>query len=247
MRVHESYLDLMTPTGAMRTYCYQPLTNKEARYPGLLLYSEIFQQTGPIKRLALSLAAAGYLVMVPEIYHEHEPLGTVLSYDESGRDKGNLYKTLTLTSSIDADAATCIHALFDHPNCNGQIGSIGFCIGGHLALRAALHPAIKAAACFYPTDLHLGSFGPNNPADTLQRVAEIKGELLFIWGRQDPHVPKEGRFAVYQALEEGKCCFSWLEVNAEHAFMRDEGPRYDAALSRQALSLALDLFQRALL
>ncbi|MDF2550550.1 MAG: clcD 3 [Chlamydiales bacterium] len=249
MKVQESYLDLTTPTGPMRTYCYLPQVRegKSARYAGLLLYSEIFQQTGPIKRLALSFASQGYLVMVPEIYHQHEPAGTVLAYDESGRDKGNRYKCQTKLSSFDADAAAVIQALLEHPNCNGQVGAVGFCIGGHFALRAALHPAVQAAACFYPTDVHSGTLGEGKQADTLQRFAEIKGELLFIWGRQDPHVPPEGRSSIYRALEEAKCLFSWHEVNAEHAFMRDEGPRFDAALARQSLGLALDLFRRALL
>ena len=43
-------VDLKTPTGPMRTYIFRPVA--EGRYPGLLLYSEIFQVTGPIRRAA---------------------------------------------------------------------------------------------------------------------------------------------------------------------------------------------------
>jgi carboxymethylenebutenolidase len=35
-------------------------------------------------------------------------------------------------------------------------------------------------------------------------------------------------------------------VNGQHAFLRDEGARYDAELARQTLGLALDLFHRRL-
>ena len=42
--------DLTTPTGPMRTYLFRPVV--EGRYPGLVLYSEIFQVTGPIRRTA---------------------------------------------------------------------------------------------------------------------------------------------------------------------------------------------------
>ncbi len=42
--------DVPTPTGPMRTYLFRPVA--EGRYPGLVLYSEIFQVTGPIRRAA---------------------------------------------------------------------------------------------------------------------------------------------------------------------------------------------------
>jgi hypothetical protein len=45
-------VDIHTSTGPMRTYLFRPVT--EERYPGLLLYSEIFQVTGPIRRAAAS-------------------------------------------------------------------------------------------------------------------------------------------------------------------------------------------------
>jgi len=61
-------VDIDTSTGPMRTYLFRPAT--EGRYPGLLLFSEIFQVTGPIRRAAAMLASHGFVVAVPEIYHE---------------------------------------------------------------------------------------------------------------------------------------------------------------------------------
>ncbi|HKX26390.1 MAG TPA: dienelactone hydrolase family protein, partial [Blastocatellia bacterium] len=63
---HES-VDLQTPTGLMRTYILRPAA--EGSYPGILLFSEIFQVTGPIRRAAAMLAGHGFVVAVPEIYH----------------------------------------------------------------------------------------------------------------------------------------------------------------------------------
>ncbi len=39
-------VDVYTSTGPMRTYLFRPAT--EGRYPGLLLFSEMFQVTAPI-------------------------------------------------------------------------------------------------------------------------------------------------------------------------------------------------------
>jgi carboxymethylenebutenolidase len=247
MIVRSEFRDLDTPTGPMRTYVYTPVAPAAGtRFPGLLLYPEIFQQTAPIVRLSVQLASHGHVVMAPEIYHEHEPAGTVLRYDDEGRDKGMAYKFGTPLSTFDADAEVVVRALREHPSCHGRIGTVGFCIGGHLALRAALRPDILACAAFYPTDLHTGTLGVGKKADTLARVREIKGEVAMLWGRQDPHIPAEGRAAVYKALTEAGVLFSWHELNAEHAFMRDEGPRYDAEAARLGLGVALGLFARTL-
>lgn len=236
--------DLATPTGIMRAHVYAPVTPHKR--PGLILYPEIFQQTQPIARLCAQFAGHGYVVMAPEIYHEHEPPGTVLGYDDAGKDKGNAYKHKTKLSTFDNDAEVLIHALREHPSCNGRLGAVGFCIGGHLAFRAALKPAILACCSFYPTDLHSGTLGEGKNADTLDRAREIKGELAMIFGRQDPHVPPEGRAAIYKALHESGAMFSWHEVNAEHAFMRDEGPRWDPEAARTCIGIALGLFARDL-
>lgn len=244
MIVRYEHLDLPTPTGIMRTHVYTPATHHQR--PGLILYPEIFQQTQPIARLCAQFAGHGYVVMAPEIYHEHEPPGTVLGYDDAGKDKGNAYKHKTKLSTFDNDAEVLIAALRKHPACNGRIGVVGFCIGGHLAFRVALKPAILACCSFYPTDLHSGTLGEGKNADTLARVREIKGEVVMIFGRQDPHVPPEGRTAIYRALHESGVLYSWHEVNAEHAFMRDEGARWDPEAARTCMGIALQLFARNL-
>jgi len=78
------------------------------------------------------------------------------------------------------------------------------------------------------------------------RQKAIKGEILMIWGRQDPHVPYEGRKQTHDALENSGTNYQWLEFNGAHAFLRDEGPRYNPVLAQQCMSLALELFKRKL-
>lgn len=245
MTVHaDEILTLSTATGPMRTVVFQP--TEPGRYPGLLLYSEIFQITGPIRRLATRFASAGYVVAVPEIYHEFEPAGTVLAYDPAGTDRGNALKTTKELSSYDDDARAVLRFLHGHPRCTGRLGTVGFCIGGHLAFRAAMNPEVSAAACFYPTDIHKRSLARGMNDDSLDRIPEIRGEVLLVFGRQDPHVPTEGRRVIYDALEAAGTLFQYQEFNAQHAFLRDEGPRWDPAAGQRALDAAFELFHRRL-
>ena len=109
---------------------------------------------------------------------------------------------------------------------------IGICIGGHLAFRAAFNQDVRAGVCFYATDIHKRSLAKGMSDDTLDRMGEIDGEMLMVWGRQDPHIPREGRVVVQDAMEAAGVNYSWLEVNGQHAFLRDEGHRYDPALAQ---------------
>lgn len=248
MIVTSSFADLQTPTGPMRTYIHAPVAKVPPgqRFPGLVLYSEIFQQTEPVRRLAVQFASNGYVVMVPEVYHEHEPAGTVLGYDDVGKDKGNAYKAKTKLSTFDNDAKVVLKALTQHPLCNGRLGAVGICLGGHLAFRAAFNPEVLACCCFYPTDLQGGTLGEGGKADSLARARDIRGELFMAWGRQDPHIPYDGRLTIYKALHEAGVHFTWHEFNGEHAFLRDEGARYDASAARLGLTLALEVLGRVL-
>jgi carboxymethylenebutenolidase len=240
----DEMIDLETPTGPMRTYVLRPVA--AGRYPGLVLFSEIFQVTGPIRRTASMLAGHGFVVAVPEIFHELEQPGTVLPYDQAGADRGNADKIGKELSSYDDDARAALSYLQTHPQCTGKLGVIGFCIGGHLAFRAAMNPGVLAATCCYPTDIHKRSLGKGLNDDSLDRISEISGELMLVFGRQDPHVPREGRAIIYNALADANRIFSWHEFNGAHAFMRDEGARYDAAAARMVYGMALELFKRNL-
>lgn len=240
---HE-FADIETPTGAMRTHVFRPAA--PGKYPGILMFSEIFQITGPIRRTAAMLAGHGFVVACPEIYHELEAAGTVLAYDEQGTERGNAHKTAKPVSAYDGDARAALDYLKSMDCCTGRLGTMGICIGGHLAFRAAMNPDVLAATCFYATDIHKRGLGLGKNDDTLERACEIRGELLHIWGRQDPHVPLEGRNLIRARLDEVGARFTWHEFNGQHAFMRDEGPRYDPALSRLCWTLLLELFQRRL-
>jgi carboxymethylenebutenolidase len=245
MTIHDNEsASIPTRTGPMRAAIFRP--TQSGKYPGVVFYSEIFQITGPIHRAAAMLAGHGYIVAVPEIYHELEPAGTVLAYDQAGADRGNAHKITKEIASYDDDARAALDYLASREDCTGRLGVMGICIGGHLAFRAAMNPDVLATACFYATDIHSATLGKGKKDDSLHRAGDIKGELLHVWGRQDPHIPLEGRTRIKARLEEVGARFTWHEVNAAHAFLRDEGPRYDPALAHLCWSLVLELFHRRL-
>ncbi len=236
--------DIETPTGTMRTYRYSPV--ETGNYPCIIFYSEIFQQTAPIARTAAILAGHGFHVLVPEVFHELNPIGTVLGYDDEGKEKGNNDKWAKPLESHDSDTEALIAFAQSLEGCNGNVGAMGVCIGGHLAYRAALNPKIKSAFCLYATDIHSDTLPAQTGNNSFERMKDIQGEIHFVFGKQDPHVPVDGRIKIYNACQQSGINFQWQEVNAQHAFMRDEGERYDSALAIQMYLQSVALFNRTL-
>ncbi|MGE5290536.1 MAG: dienelactone hydrolase family protein [Micromonosporaceae bacterium] len=123
---------LATPAGA----------SDEAKVPGVIVIQEWWGLVGHITSVADRFAAAGYLALAPDLYHGHtagEPgeaqkLLMGLAMDQAAKDM--------------AGAAAYLAGL---PVCTGKIGTVGFCMGGSLALWAGtLSPHITAAVGYYP-------------------------------------------------------------------------------------------------
>jgi carboxymethylenebutenolidase len=224
----------------MRTFIAAP--RAPGSYPGVVFYTDIFQLTESSLRWAVRLAGYGFVVAAPEIYHRLEPSGTVLQFDDEGKTRGQADAEATPVSDFDED----IRAALDHLERDDRVTALaaaGHCTGGHLAFRAALDPRVRATACWYPTGLHDGALGKDADAGSLARAAEIAGELLLIWGTRDPHTPADGRAVVRGGLEAAGTRFTWSEYDAEHAFGRDVGDRYEPEATDSAFAETVALFR----
>lgn len=215
----------------------------EGRFPAVLAWSDIFQHTGPHLRLCARLAARGYVVVTPELYGRFEPAGTVLRFEEDRQraldDAGKMQ-----LAWFDEDRAALMAWVKTRPEVLGDaLLACGWCIGGHLAFRAALEPEVRATACFYATGLHSDSLGGAvGTAKTLGEVGRLRGEVLMVWGTRDPHIPAEGRQKIHGALAAAGTSFQVRTFDAEHTFMRDEGARWEPVAADEAFSAILSLF-----
>lgn len=220
-----------------------------AKFPGVVVFSEIYQVTGPVERFAGQIASQGYVVACPSSFHEFEGPDPI-PYDTEGTDRGNRYKVEKEVAGYDEDATASVDLLMSLPNCNGRIAATGMCLGGHLAFRAAFDPRVRASVCFFATDIHSATLGKGD--DTLEKVkagaltGHDKAELVLIFGRQDTHVPRDGRSLIRNTLDDANANFSFLEVQAQHAFIRDESSkgRWDAALTRNLFGYMIEVFDR---
>ncbi|POS70313.1 dienelactone hydrolase family protein [Diaporthe helianthi] len=263
MLIKESHADVTTTVdgveSSMRIFVFHPTIPQYpgARFPGVLLFSEIYQVTGPVARFARQIAGQGYIVAAPSSYHDFTG-PEALAYDVPGTDQGNAWKTL---GSYDQDSYRTVDYLLSLPTCTGLIGATGMCLGGHLALRAALDPRVSSTVCYFATDVHSRTLGPHDKPElsatapspdsihTIDLLGNLKGEVSLIFGLKDTHVPDAGRDLIRAKLREAGVVFSFHEFAwAQHAFIRDElsKGRYDPAISKACFEVLLELFGRTL-
>ncbi|ODQ82356.1 hypothetical protein BABINDRAFT_5339 [Babjeviella inositovora NRRL Y-12698] len=251
MLITDTYHDVKTSVGTtMRLLVFHPRIPNypKAKFPAVVVWSEIYQVTGPVARFARKIASRGYIVVCPSSYHnfmDHQ----ALPYDGPGTDIGNKYKIEKPLESYDEDARLAIDYLKTLDTCTGKIGTTGMCLGGHLAYRTAFLPEVTATVCFFATDIHSKTLGLNMNDDSLARCGDIKGEVIMIFGTKDNHVPPEGRTLIRSQMMEKDVALTWLEVNdAQHAFIRDESSkgRFDSAITDACMSWLFELFERKL-
>ncbi|KAK4699947.1 carboxymethylenebutenolidase, partial [Phenoliferia sp. Uapishka_3] len=251
-----------TSSGPMTIYLITPKIAEypNAKWPGVVVWSEIYQVTGPVLRFATSIASQGYIVACPCVYHEFEG-AAAMPYDTVGTDNGNSYKIRKELTAYDSDAKVSVDFLMASKSCNGRIASTGMCLGGHLVTNGfipvqstnALDPRIISSVCYFPTDIHDHALSATGD-DSLVRAGkgEIKGEVVLIFGVQDGHIPKEGRNLIRETLTspsiQPPLKLSFLELQASHAFIRDEMSkgRFDSAISKVCFELLMEVFGRTI-
>ena len=255
MLIKETFQDFKTADGTtLRIYIFTPTIAgyPKAKFPGVIVYSEIYQVTGPVRRFGQKIASEGYVVVAPAIYHNFVS-PEALPYDVGGTDMGNEFKIKKTLESYDEDNKLCCDLLYSLSQFDGKkIGVTGMCLGGHLAFRGLLDKRITCATCFFPTDIHIKSLGLGMNDDSLARVSQEitkDQEMVLIFGTLDTHVPPEGRDLIRKTLRDNGVNFTFLEVfAAQHAFIRDEFSkgRFDAAITQSCLGFLFEQFNRKL-
>ena len=218
------------------------------QFGAVVLLPEVFGVNSHIRAVAERLAAAGYVVMAPHIYHRQAP-GFEVGYTAADLELGRRYKQGTTAPELLADVEGAISALYSKPNVlPGGVGCIGFCFGGHVAYLAATLPQIKATAAFYGAGIAtMTPGGQGSDATTLSRTPAIKGTLYGFFGEKDPLIPAAEVDQIEAALTaHGVPHQIFRYPEADHGFFCDQRPSYHPEAARHAWQQVLHLFKTTL-
>lgn len=124
-----------------------PVSDRPGPWPGVVLVHDLFGAGNDMMEQADWLAAAGYLTLMPDLYQGKNAIRCIQgSFRQLAAQRGPMFDQLE-------EARKTLAA---HPDCTGEVGVIGFCMGGGFALLLAGRPGWGAASINYgqlPKDL----------------------------------------------------------------------------------------------
>jgi carboxymethylenebutenolidase len=222
-----------TEAGAMPALVWTP---PGGTGPGILLLQEIFGLSAYIRRRAATLAAAGYVVLAPELYWRIDapPL------DED--DPTAVEVAMGRASSLDwettvADACAALERLRGLDQVGDRAGIVGFCFGGGLAFNVA------AVA---PADVLVSYYGSALPG-LLELAPQVTIPSLYHFGLADDLIDPVTVATVREAVTAGAApvAFETYE-GANHAFDNDDFFFYNADASALAWQRTLEFLRVSL-
>lgn len=227
-------------TDSLKGYYVAP-TGK-GPFPAVLVLMEAFGLNTHIQDVCDRLAKAGYAALAPDFYD-----GAIFAYTDVSAAIAKL-KTIDDDKAM-AQFGSGLDFLAGRAEvAKGQVGTIGFCMGGRLAFLAAIaHPErIKAAVCFYGGGIAANPDMLGRKA-LLDRVGAIKDPILLLYGADDGLIAADEHERIALALSSQKKRYT-LSVfpKAGHGFFCNERESYAPAAAQEAWENSLSFLGQAM-
>ncbi|MBI1404846.1 MAG: dienelactone hydrolase family protein [Caulobacter sp.] len=214
-------LTIKTPDGDFFAYVARPAAETA---PVIVVIQEIFGVNQVMRDITDGFAAQGYLAVCPDLFWRIEPGIDITDQSEAEWKRAfELFNAFNVDKGIEDIAAT-IDQVRGLKGSSGQVGAVGFCLGGLLAFLTGTRTDADAAVSYYGVGIekHLGE------------AEKLAHPLLMHIAGEDGFVPKEAQALIHQALDNHPQIEIHDYPGRDHAFARKGGENYDAADAEKA-------------
>jgi carboxymethylenebutenolidase len=207
------------------------LAEPDGEGPALVVLQEWWGLDDHIRDVCDRFAAEGFLALAPDLFHGE----TTDQPDEAEQ------KMMALNmDEAEKEMRGAVNHLLTQPKCNGQVGSVGFCLGGGLSVWAAtVNDKVGAVSTFYYVMPH------GKPDFSALEGTPVQGHF----GTGDDFVSVDKAKALEAELNQAgaEAAFEFYE-GAGHAFFNDSDRlgTYDEGHAKQAWGRTVDFFKRHL-
>lgn len=243
-------VDVPTPDGTADALLVIP--DGDGRHPAVLLYMDAFGVRPRLQEMAELIAAQGYVVLVPNVFHRG---GTapVVDLDDLMKPANRPSMMTTLGPHMQAltperavaDAGAYLEFLAEHPAvADGPVGTTGYCMGGALSLRtAAAYPDRVAAAASF----HGGNLATDAPDSPHLGATTTAAEVYVAHADGDGSATPEQQERLESALTDaGVAHRTELYAGASHGFTMSDTAAFSAEAEQRHWTELLALYGRTL-
>ena len=244
--MQQENIRIQTPDGSCRAVVVTP--EGQGPWPAVIFYMDAFGLRPALVSMAQRIAAAGYVVLLPDMLYrvgDYEPLTPAELFKGDYRAVIGPMMATTGNGRSRADTGACLAYLATRKDVAGVgVGTVGFCMGGGMALTAAgaFPEQVAAAASF-----HGGNLATDAEDSPHLLAGTMRAEIYVAGADNDKSYPPAMAERLEQALSAAGVSHR-LEVyaNAAHGWMKPDFPVYDEAAAERGWQALLDLFDRRL-
>ena len=240
-------VDIKTPDGVADAYFVHPA---EGKFPGLLIWPDIFGLRPAFKQMATRLAESGYAVLVINPFYRTQRAPTAPEHPDFN-DPATRQALMTLAGSLSpqtavTDATAFVDFLDAQPSVDKKrkIGTTGYCMGGPFVFRtaAALANRIGAGATF-----HGGGLVTDAPDSPHLLIPQMKAHFLIAIAENDDQKQPEAKDVLRTAFAKAHLPAE-IQVYAgtQHGWCPPDSHVYDHDQAEKAWGRLLALFNTSL-
>lgn len=244
--IKHDVISVRTSAGQCPTHVFTP--DGAGPWPALIVYMDALGIRPALMQIGERLAGGGYLVLVPDLFYRYGAYGPL---DPKEVFAGDFRATVgpLMATTDNVRAAQDTEALLAYLGTRGdvagdKIGTVGFCMGGGMAITAAgtFPDRVAAAASF-----HGGRLATDDPASPHLLAPKIRAELYIAVADNDGSCPPEMVERFEKALDDAGVRYRCeLYRGASHGWMKPDFPVYDEAAAERGWSELFALFDRVL-
>lgn len=202
----------------------------------VVLIQEIFGVNESMKETARQVAEQGYHVLVPDLFWRLEPGIDLTDKTDAEFKQALAYMNRFNQAKGIADLKSTVAYARTMDGSNGKVGTMGYCLGGRLAMMMATDSDADVNISYYGVGLD----------GLLGGLDHVAAPLLLHIADEDGFFPAEGRAKVVEAAKARPHVHAYTYPKADHAFARVGGTHWQAraaaiANGRSAEALAAAL------
>jgi len=232
--------EVKVPTADGEMPAYRAMPASGGPFPTVLVIQEVFGVHEWIKDVCRRFAKAGYYAIAPALYARQ---GDPSSYTDIPKLISEIVVKVPTDQVMSDLDATVVYAKSTGKADTKRLGVTGFCWGGFATWMYATHqPGLKAAVAYYGSPRKISDLTPQNPEDVAQ---DVHCPVLAFYGGQDKSIPPELIDKRQKACSDaGKTCESKVYPDAQHGFLADYRPSYNAEAAKDAWAMMLAWFKK---
>ncbi len=242
----QQQVSIQATNGICKAWVFTP--EGKGPWPAVVFYMDGFGIRPAMKEMADHIAKQGYVVLLPDLYYR---LGDYGPLDPKEVLKGDYRAVMgPMMASTDnhkaaEDSAEFLAYLESREDvAKGKVGTVGFCMGGGMALTVAgYYPDRVAAAASF----HGGNLATELPTSPHLVVPKIKAEVYVAGADQDRGYPPEMAQRLEDALtKSGVRHRCEIYEGKLHGWMKPDMPVFDAEAAERGWRELFALYARAL-